>query len=983
MTHSKTRTRHEIASWWLPSAPIVPLEQPLNSDQVNIMTGAGESKDAKNENDADNMHISGANTDDTVGTHVIYSLKEGENWLSFGDDDSRGNPKISIVHGMFQKAGTADAKGEKMEIDSKPEHHRAENESGNSPLRVLCIDVDNSSKCLAVKDIGACAKKCQLDFYLVRRKRIRGAKFYHRNHKTANTANEKDAATYESDEMSSSGYTSDDEKDDHESVHEECAGVNNETLDSDDHNVYESPEHLPPRQLRVLRDGDRIEIRYTPRNVTNGSLPRIAKLEYVYARKKRTHSRKSDHYGMKGAKYTAEATGKPRLLSVKSDVKSDCKKKFKTNDTSAAEAPSDDDISVKATKNDHHKAGKDWSASPDKNASQGADDEDDGMEEYSYLTGEIVIKDQDWVSAITGDETTPMQLNEHGRWEGNGNDAATASAVVVDARSASPSAHRRATSPTTKCRKEKEVSFDAKFSANKAQHGHVKGNFSDLQITEIKENKGSQNEDVFLTAPEHLEDDENKSREEESSVEQELELLSQQSSLKDNNNDDDDITDDPEQTQPISAALMAEYNMSNEADNSKLSTVDEKKEEIDNDESTTGPESPVKLPSQVEVKKVDSCPTKNEMRLSQLTARSLETKVEEEETDDEIYNASTQLFVEDLTTPAAFQPENDENVTETQFEPPQDIESAESLVGDKPVIPVDHIGIAEDRRKNPKNDESVELTTENYTKADGEKAEVSEKSVDEVNGLNPLAKPGSRMEDKALAEFTEGEADKGGGGESATELSSSHKQEQEVSMSPKLGSPKQRSTHDNSGLLDDTAIHRDRNGAMMTGSVGGANLGDLLTSIALQSTPNFPEAAMSHKSSAETTVVNDKGTKEFINNSEHSKNRKTERDTSSPDVAKHAIELQQKNTRNDNGDQTRNVGVPSEVFVETPTKKRKSSRSNKTISSSSVPSRERSKRNRRGVSMDHHENVRVMFTGVDITTTHRKVCTEFRTHSLG
>ena len=976
MAHSKIRRRHEIASWWLPTAPTVPLAQPLNSDPVNRME-VGELKVMNEENDGE-VHTSGANADDAVGAKVIYSLKEGENWLTFGDDDSRGNPKISMVHGMFQKAGTdADAKGGKMEVGSQSEHHRIENESGNLPLRVLCIDVDNSSECLAVKDICACAKKCQLDFYLVRRKRLRGATSYQRNHGKNIITNEKDAATYESDEMSSSGYTSDDEKDDREDVHDECTDTNNGTIseetavDSDGHNLYESPERLPRRQLRVLRDGDRIVIRYSPSNATNDSLPRIAKLEYMYARKKRPHSRKSDHYRMKGTKCTAEATGKPRLLSVKSDVKSDCKKKFKTNDTSAAEAPSDDDISVKATKNDDHKAGKDWSASPEKNASQGADDEDDGMEEYSYLTGEIVIKDQDWVSAITGDETTPVQLNDHGRWDGNENDAATASAVVVGARTASPSAKHRVTSPTAKCRKEKEVSFDANFSPKKVEHEQMKGN-SDLQIMETKEDKSNNNEDVFLTAPEHLEDPEKNSREEESSIEQELELLSQQSSLKDTKNDDD-LTDDPEQTQPISATLMAEYNLNDAADDSKLSTVYEKEEHIDHDDSTTGPESPVKLPSQVEVKSVDGGPRKNEVRFSQLTAPSPETKAEEDETDDDVYNASTQLFIGDFAIPSASQPDNDEYNAETQFVPPQDLESAELReVGDKPIKSVEPPGIV-----NPKEGNVLEPTIGNRTKADGEKVEVCENSADKVNGVEPVAKSGSRTGDEASAEFAEIEAGNGGDGETTTKSSSSHKQEQEVSMSPKLSSPKQRSAHDNSGLLDDTAIHRDRNGAMMTGSVGGANLGDLLTSIALQSTPNFPEAAMSHKSSEETTVVNDKGTKEFMNNSEHTKNRKSGRNTNSPDETKHVLESQQKNTKNNNAGSTRSIGVPSEVFVETPTKKRRSSRANKADSSASVPSRERLKRNRRGVSMDSHGKVRVMFTGVDITATHRKVCAEF------
>jgi hypothetical protein len=627
---------------------------------------------------------------------------------------------------------------------------------------------------------------------------------------------------------------------------------------------------------------------------------------------------------MKGINGALEASpGKPRLLSVKSDVKSDFNKKFKANDTSAAEAPSDDDISIKATKDEHdHKAGRDWSAVDDaigtdnggnkeKNASR-ADDEDDGMEEYSYLTGEIVMKDQDYISALTGDEATPVQMIANERRRGtNGNDAATASAVVVGAKLPSS----RATSPNAKCKKEKEVSFDAKFSPKKTPAKEHTGGACELEIIDEKEDNNANHEE-FLTARSFEQPEEGHHSEEE-----ELELLSQPSREQ----NDDELTDvDLEQTQPISAEALARHN--EPCESQSLSGVEEGEEHDDDSTTTTGPESHQKMPSQVEITNAKYSPEQSDLVQSQRSAND-PTPKSQDQSDDEAYNASTQIFVAPM--PNCDESDEDVYIAETQFvgavttlnnAPDEQSESLDAKV--------------EKNSAEPKGE----------TNAQSAKYMVHEESCDNNLGSD---------EDVAAS--------------SKTPVFKEDDLKFPAQQSPRKHSdpsPPKRSAYESAGLLGEP---------LMTGSVGGANLGlamfqggtdrDLLTSIALQSTPNLPEAAMSHKSSEETTVVNDKGTKDSANNSENRKNPKAEESVHASDHNNNTI------AENDTKD------IPSEVFVETPVRERRSNRG--TTRTSSTTSRERSKRARRAVSTpaaDASPHIRIMFTGVDITTKYRKVC---------
>jgi len=308
-------------------------------------------------------------------------------------------------------------------------------------------------------------------------------------------------------------------------------------VDHEGHLLYYGPEPLPRRQLRVLREGDRILMRYWPLSCSDQcgwkeslhGYPCVAKFEYIYGRHhhKNPLQRKpkdsitqavgisispqapSQVAAVIGDSNPAVLANAPLLLSVKSDVKSEEKKQFTLNSTSAAEAPTDRNFSVNAKKgahanktkkvvdrhrqhhHHHHQnchngedllhgkgdavaeadvvgrktvvkdwAGKDWSAveseidgaegfggdgekggTPMNIGQNDVDDDDDGMEEYSYLTGEVVIKDQDYISAITGDDATMpsamvLEYGDEGEYEQvpyDGEDAATASAVVLGA----------------------------------------------------------------------------------------------------------------------------------------------------------------------------------------------------------------------------------------------------------------------------------------------------------------------------------------------------------------------------------------------------------------------------------------------------------------------------------------------------------------------------------------------------------------------
>ncbi|KAL7453021.1 hypothetical protein ACHAWC_007105 [Mediolabrus comicus] len=298
---------------------------------------------------------------------------------------------------------------------------------------------------------------------------------------------------------STSGYGTDDEEEGNDEV-EELNGRNELRLcdlssppketDRDDEGkaLYHHPQLLPNRQLRVLQNGDRILLRYISATKEGSDSDRVSIVKFEYncgnhdvSQRKAKFAQIKESVANHTPKQTSNEQGKLRLLSVKSaDVKSTEKKRFTLNSTSAADAPTEEeeddeddncvnDRKVSSDEMNGHKAGKDWSALGSDNdggakveagkgcsgtnaAQNDGDDDDGGMEEYSYLTGEVVIKDQDYVSAITGDEATntllqPMTAGDHvddrKTDTSDGDDAATASAVVLGAVNLSPKQPQR------------------------------------------------------------------------------------------------------------------------------------------------------------------------------------------------------------------------------------------------------------------------------------------------------------------------------------------------------------------------------------------------------------------------------------------------------------------------------------------------------------------------------------------------------------
>ena len=945
-------------------------------------------------------------------SYQIHSLKEGENWLVFHND--KNAPKISVIHGPMLSAD--DVRDEdKMDVDG------VEGGSKDTKVSVLCIDVDNTTNCLAVKDVRDQSKafetndnQFKLELFLARRKLgVKNSDKRNRTH--CHEKNIENEGKSVSSDLSSRGYTSDDENDDLEETDDlkqkQTCDLVPEEKDADGNPLYEPHEILPSRQLRILRDRDRIIMKYTH---INSDAPRIAKFEYVYGRRKYANPL-ANALGLE--EIEASITARPRLLSIKSDANL-----FKPNDKSTAEAPSVDDISIKATV-DNHQAGKDWSAVDDKkNAS-----DDDAMEEYSYLTGEVVIRDQASMSAITGDEAMPA-VSSRGK----------------------PGTSHGPTSPTSK--KEKEVSFDRNLSPKETPENKQRSQEGfQLEITEAKEDNNDLSE--FLSCRSHEQDTPKRQKEkdhDESSTETELDLLSQPSQTKPmspkapkrfeetshnhslpvlderskNNGDDDDSTtcsetanelpefraeasysyanddgDDISQTQPLPRHMM-EQNSKAGSDDADFSDIEEEGKRDD---------SPRKLPSQVEVQEAYKSPEIHNIRFSQLTgtpkseqanidndASHEGTKCDDNQSDDE-YNAETQFEHEPMIDNS--QSTEEAYNAETQFEhilpEAEKVEADDGVVGNS-AEPVEEV--AKDRSKSEEEFKPTQAVCNMRSKN-------SEAKCNSI-GKDGIPKSQADSQHELLSESVEtqfvkltkspvdhqplSEDTKADRGETTAEATNIHdetgiepghkstnirsKTNRDKICDPPIGidaaadkhtsestndhniranssSPRQQSALDSERLLSNDAIHHVKNGAMMTGSVGGANIDldllqgstrDLLTSIAMQST-NLPEMAMLHNPSEETTVVN--GTKQ--------KDHTTKENINQFDKNNNAYKSDSGNINS-----MKSGGIPTEVFVETPAK--------------STTSSERLKRSRR--SIGDNLQVRVMFTGVDISSKHRKVC---------
>lgn len=670
--HSKSGTKkrrrsqlhHQIA-WWVPNETTTEIG-PDGEHSNSTMLSGGE-----------NWLVWTSSATETAQPYIV------DNDLHKFTGATTGNPfPIDEILDMSNPKLADDAEESLAGEDAKT--------SNRDGFALLCIDVDEKGKYVAVKDVrlidppvarqhqssrngdsmmddGIAQAADSIEFFHARRKIYNELPVSNNGLKSngvivQNVDNKQrvDVNNCSSGE-STSGYGSDDEKDwnddaeelnDHNQVrfHD---GLSPPPRESDQDNkgraLYHHPEPLPRRQLRVLHHGDRILLRFktTKGEESDDNKLSVMKFEYFYGYQHHSsnHSSKKrrDCHDVKNMSMPQATNGqrKPRLLSVKSaDVKSTEKKRFTLNSTSAADAPTAEEQdygrSRKMTSYAEagHKAGKDWSAletenddgpkieagkdNEGKDAADGGGDDDDGcMEEYSYLTGEVVIKDQDYISAITGDEATNaarhpeaagIASDDAKSGTSGGEDAATASAVILGAVTSPPkqtcedalqkgsSDPKRVTLGTT-TREESEEKEDVPMpNGENGQNGPL---FEEEDVGKA-ENENSQNTALFFTAPDHDEsDDDNMSGEDllspakppknkegtiQHAVHFDSEMIAAAAAVKDDNEDDGSVTD-YSLTQPFPVPR-------NVTEQKRSSSSDEEEKEVDDDddESTVCPE---------------------------------------------------------------------------------------------------------------------------------------------------------------------------------------------------------------------------------------------------------------------------------------------------------------------------------------------------------------------------------------------------------
>ena len=571
---------HQMASWWEPNE--------TTSTQV------------------------GPDGDHTNST----SLSEGENWLVCSSNTTASthpfsvyivNHKLNTFSGAttghpFPLNEVLNIRNPKLADDAEESLAGDENRTSNREgVALLCIDVDDKGKYVAVKDIrldpavqnkAAPNNKDMMNADIAQTSD--NIEFFHARRKTYNAPPGEKKARMSNDVIvdndddnrkrfddgdknfssgeSTSGYGTDDEEDGNDEVDElnernEVRFCNTGGLpplsresDQDDKGraLYHHPELLPRRQLRVLHHDDRILLRCVESESNKVS---IVKFEYSYGHQNNKRRAKfvpvtetdeilfhgqSTNNTHTSRQATNNCQGKLRLHPVKSaDVKSIEKKRFNLNSTSAAEAPTEEEHNHGKTRKtpnaetNGHTAGKDWSAleteneeglnieagkeDSRKNVAQNGDDEDGGMEEYSYLTGEVVIKDQDYISAITGDEATNAALKPTAAGAGNdddnsdtsdGDDAATASAVVLGAVTSPPKQPREDRnadrgSSQIEC-SPKRVTLGATAEEGDKEEEHVpmaNGDENGVIFEEDAVGENTQETAPFFTAPDHDESD--------------------------------------------------------------------------------------------------------------------------------------------------------------------------------------------------------------------------------------------------------------------------------------------------------------------------------------------------------------------------------------------------------------------------------------------------------------------------------------------
>lgn len=778
---------------------------------------------------------------------------------------------------------------------------------------------------------------------------------------------------------STSGYGTDDEEDGNDEV-EELNGRNElglcdlssppkETdLDGDGQALYHHPQLLPNRQLRVLQNGDRILLRYI--SETNGSSDsdRVSIVKFEYNCGNDVSQRKAKFVQIKESvtnhtpKQASNEQGRPRLLSVKSaDVKSTEKKRFTLNSTSAADAPTEEDEDdncvydrkVSSNEMNGHKAGKDWSALGSDNdggakveagkgcsgtnaAQNDGDDDDGGMEEYSYLTGEVVIKDQDYVSAITGDEATntllqPMAAGDHvddrKTDTSDGDDAATASAVVLGAVNLSPKQPQREADRNIggSNKKEDAGGISPKRVALKTSTKHEE-EINDVIFEEEAgvEEENSQQTVPFFTANQSEEEDSN---DENMSGE---ELLSPVKAPK----------------KEGTTAVQHTVHFDSEA----LAAAGKGDEEDDGSATDYSLTQPFPIPKDVTEKRRSSSSSSN-------------ADVENEDDDDD-----------STVCPEHANEEIPEDSKPPTVQSRQDKMDQDADVYDEPTQPISCLPKAPELQDQSSDDEDYHAETQFEILTSSKKAPSELQNKNEGNGGK-----GEEVKSAEEEKIITGEAEETC--EAVDLKQPNHDEERTSKPPPKKQSPTKHSNKKNSTevcdnpaiekqRLDNSAVHRVQSGAMMTGPVGGAVAlaspksphipNSLVKTAAMlqQNDPNpLPNAAAS---SVETTVCQmDDGM---------NKQHEADEYDHAPDAAAASKRKRSPPKRNQviSGDiGIRDPNIPTEVCItETNHDKETTPRHRASRKRSTPSSRSRSE------STDH---VRVMFTGITPTRKHKQM----------
>mmetsp|Transcript_419 Transcript_419/g.964 ORF Transcript_419/g.964 Transcript_419/m.964 type:complete len:1229 (+) Transcript_419:32-3718(+) len=975
---------HQIA-WWVPS------------ETTTAVRPDEEHKDSTLLSDGENWLVCSSVTTESKQPFSVRIVNSDLHEISGA---TNGNP--------FPFDEAMDSRNPKLADDAEESLAGDDNRTSiREGVALLCIDVDEKGNYVAVKDIRPQHKSSpnedmmidddiaqianNIDFFHARRKTYNELPVDKKSNKSNDAIVENgdngkrldDNKNCSSGE-STSGYGSDDEEDGNDEVEElnehnqvrfdDGPSSPSRESDYDDKGraLYHHPDPLPRRQLRVLQHGDRIILRYKTAKRGGGESSKVSimKFEYIYDHQHHFCDKRKDCHDVKTHTAMPQASNgqrKPRLLSVKSaDVKSTEKKRFTLNSTSAAEAPTAEEHR-KTAMNGHHKAGKDWSALETENddgpnieagkndegknvAQKGGDDDDDdgGMEEYSYLTGEVVIKDQDYISAITGDEATNTARQPEVAGAANndvksdtsdGDDAATASAVILGAVTSPPkqpredmhidrgSNEKESSSPnrvtlgtTTREDAEKE---DVPM-ANGDQNGK-NGVVFEEEAAGKAEHENSQQTALFFTAPDHDEsDDENMSGEEllspvkppknsgevvQHAVHFDSEALAAAAS-RDDDEGDGSVTD-YSLTQPFPVPRnVTEQKRST----SSSSTEEEREDDDDDDDSTVCPEV-----GDIDDEKVEgSKPPPNESK-------------DEDEEDMGVYDEPTQPIIFAPKSPAVGNQSDDDDDyhADTQF----DIFTSSKKAS------IQQDGNTDDA-ENQNNPESI--------------------MEENVEAPTPTAKNVEKERDPIEDDVCEAAKSKESDHSAVKQQSPTKYPERKNSgkdIRKKAAIEKER--------LDNSAVHRVQSGAMMTGPVGGAvalasNVPNSLVKTAAMLQSIDPKTNPLPDSTEETVCQIDDAVGNHDDESDHAPATNAEGGNRKKRATRSA------NNQGISGDiGVRDPNIPTSVCITATHHDRETTPRHRSSRKRSTPTSGRRKESK--------DNIRVMFTGVAPTKKHKQM----------